>query len=88
VANNFAAQGMNTYVRVLGQAREAQAVGIGLHIRTPQPAESRIGFQGRPVKSRKDRAQLVERLWQAALKNPALMPAAMNTMRLWGQCEE
>jgi hypothetical protein len=81
-SGNFAAQGMNTYAKCLTSAREAQTVGIGLHIRTPQPETSRLGFKGKQV-SKKDRAELVERLWQSALKNPELMPAALNAMRVW-----
>jgi hypothetical protein len=81
-SGNFAAQGMNTYSRCLTSAREKQTVGIGLHIRTPQPPESRIGFVGKSV-ARKERKELVERLWQSALKNPSLMPAALNAMRVW-----
>jgi hypothetical protein len=82
---NFGLKGMKFYRKALEESRAKDGVGVHKHLITPQPPTSTLGLRGKPV-AKKERAELIEKLWQAALKNPALMPAAMNTMKQWGQC--
>jgi hypothetical protein len=80
---SFTAKGMKTYATVLSKAREQGTSGVYKHLLTPKPATCSLGLKGKPV-AKKDRADLQERLWIAALKDPTKMPAALNCIAQWG----
>ena len=74
---------MKTYAAVLNKSREQETVGVYKHLLTPKPATCSLGLKGKRV-ALKDRADLQERLWIAALKDPTKMPAAINCINVWG----
>lgn len=50
-------QGMKIYARVLESARQKGEVGVHHHLRQPQPETSRMGYAGKPVKSKEEPAK-------------------------------
>ena len=74
--------GQAHYAQMLGAARAQtpELVGVSAHMRRPTTPTSRLGFKGKRP-SKKDMAEIAQRLLNQAQSNPALIKAAINMAR-------